>query len=315
MRDNLELFSIFDLEIIQQFLVIILRGEAGICEIAVHMAPFFEAPVIEEFEFLSNNERHDAVCKALLEHHQTTHTTIPVLEGMDGLEFLMKVDDDLQILFLYGVIACKKRLHTCVYLFRRAGGIAAHFVRKFLVVSHIEPRLAAVGSSCLQDPVNLFDEGFGKFLLCPVDDKVDASEVIGGFYDIIHIDALVRDADGVCLEDVPRLLMGKPAAFDVIGVVGKVDLGAVINASAHLALFLLPEPLKKRSRFHLALLGKRGVHGNIPRLSYKEGSFHLSGSTPVANGALGKIMLLCIPGNSDEVHMLSANIVLNQIQI
>ncbi len=70
-----------------------------------------------------------------------------------------------------------------------------------------------------------------------VDDIVDAAEVVGGLHDVIHIDAVFGDADHVGLEDIPGLLVGELAALDVVGVVGQVNLGAVVNATADFTLF------------------------------------------------------------------------------
>ena len=64
-----------------------------------------------------------------------------------------------------------------------------------------------------------------------VNDIVYASEVVGSLDDIIHVHRSVCDADGVCLEDVPRLLVGELAAFDVVGVVCEVNLCAVVDAA------------------------------------------------------------------------------------
>ena len=139
--------------------------------------------------------------------------------------------------------------------------------------------------------------------------------MIGGFHDVVHIDARVRDADGVGLEDVPRLLMCQLTALDVVGIVGEVDLGAMVYSTADLALLLLPEPLKKRSLFHLTPFRKHSIHGNIPCLSGKKGTFYLPGSTPIADGTFGKIMLFCKLSDGSKVHTLSANIRLNRIQI
>lgn len=90
--------SILNLKIVQQGFVVVLCGQAGVHEVAVKMAPFPEPSVVEEFEIFGDDERHDSVCETLFEHHQPSHTTVPVLEGMNGLELLVKVDNVLQCL-------------------------------------------------------------------------------------------------------------------------------------------------------------------------------------------------------------------------
>ena len=57
-----------------------------------------------------------------------------------------------------------------------------------------------------------------------VDDIVKASEVIHRLNDIIHINNPVANADGVRLKDMARLVMSQAAAFDMIGVIGQVNL-------------------------------------------------------------------------------------------
>ncbi len=64
-----------------------------------------------------------------------------------------------------------------------------------------------------------------------VDDIVEASEVIHRFNDIVHINNPVANADGVRLKDKARLVMSQAAAFDMIGVIGQVNLRTMIDAS------------------------------------------------------------------------------------
>ena len=82
-----------------------------------------------------------------------------------------------------------------------------------------------------------------------VDDIVDAAEVVGGLHDVIHIDAVFGDADRVGLEDIPGLLVGELAALDVVGVVGQVNLGAVVDAAADFTLFFFSESFEKGRGF------------------------------------------------------------------
>ena len=259
--------SILDFEILQQLLVVVLCGQAGIQEVAIHMAPFLQTSVVEEFQLIGDDERHDAVCKTLLEHHQPAHTTVPVLERVDGLKFLMEVDDVLQRLLLLGIVGCEEGLHTGVNFLRRAGGFASYLIGEFLVVAHVEPRLPAVRRAGLEDTMQLLYKGFREFFFRPVDDEIDATEVVGGFHDVVHVDALVRDADGVGFKDIACLLMGQATALDMVGVVGKVNLGPVIDAATDLSLLLLTESLQQRRCFYLSLLGKMCVLRDVPSLS------------------------------------------------
>ena len=41
----------------------VLGGEAGVCEVAINMAPFFGSSIIEHLEFVCDDKGDDAVCK------------------------------------------------------------------------------------------------------------------------------------------------------------------------------------------------------------------------------------------------------------
>ena len=47
-----------------------------------------------------------------------------------------------------------------------------------------------------------------------IDDKVYTTEVVGGFDDIVNIDTLIGNADGVGLKYVASLIMSETATFD-----------------------------------------------------------------------------------------------------
>ena len=255
------------------------------------MAPFAEASVVEQLEFFRDDERHDPVCKAFFEHHEASYPAVSVLEGVDGFELLMEVYDVFEGFAGPGIVGGEKGFHPRVDLVRRAGDVSTHFVGQFLVVADVEPGLAAVGSPGLQDPVQLLDEGLGESLLSPVDDEVDAAEVIGRLDDVIDVDALVADADRVGLENISGLLMRQTAPFDMVGVVGEVDLGPVVDAAPDPGFLLFAETLQQRTGLRLAFLRQRGVRRDAPGLSDQHGTFHLAGRTPVPDGAVGEGVL------------------------
>ena len=237
-------FSILDLEVVQQGLVVVLGGEASVHEISVYMPPLPKPPVIEELEILGNNKWNDSVRKAFLEHHKSSYPAVAILKRMDGLKFLMEVYDVLQGLESLGVICREKRLHPHMHLFRRAGRVPSHFIRKLLIVPDVEPRFETVRGAGLKKPVQFLDKRFGKPFLRPVNDKVDAAEVIHGLHDVIDIDTFVGYLDRVCLEDKPGLFMRQAAPLDMIGVVCEVYLGAVIDTTADPSFFFFPEALQ-----------------------------------------------------------------------
>ena len=75
-------------------------GEAGIGQEAVYMSPFVESAVIEQFEFIGNDKRYNAVGQTFLKHDQTAHTPVAVLKRMNLLEAYMEIEDVFQYLFL-----------------------------------------------------------------------------------------------------------------------------------------------------------------------------------------------------------------------
>ena len=84
---------------------------------------------------------------------------------------------------------------------------APNLIRQALVVAHYKPIFFAIGSACLQNQVQLLDEAFRQLIFSMVDDIIDTTEVVHCFYDIIHVDSLISDSNGVCLKDVSRLVV------------------------------------------------------------------------------------------------------------
>ena len=64
--------------------------------------------------------------------------------------------------------------------------------------------------------MQLFDQSFGDGLLGIPDNYINAFEVIGCFDYIIHIDNTILHANGVGFVDIPCLVMGQTAAFNVV---------------------------------------------------------------------------------------------------
>lgn len=94
---------------------------------------------------------------------------------------------------------------------RRAGVHPSHLVRQFLVIAHMKPGFPTARRAGFQDPVQFLNQVLGQLFIGPVDDQVDASEVVGRLHDIVDIHAFVRNADGIGLKDETRLLVRQPA--------------------------------------------------------------------------------------------------------
>ena len=260
------MLSVFDSEIVECGLILVLRRQAGVGQVAVDVAPFAKAAIVEHLEFVGDDKRYDAAVQALLEHDETPHTTIAVLERVNLLEADVQVEDVLQrVLRLdfvevrcdsaiferarmalaapsFGIIPLQKPLHAFLHPFRLTRLFATHLVRQTLIVAYGKPVLAAVAGSRLQDAMQLLDQLLCKRLLGLVDDQVDATEVVDSLHDVIYIYRFVSShTDGVCLKDIARLLMGQTAALNMVRVVGQVYLRLVIDAAIHLHRLLLAE--------------------------------------------------------------------------
>ena len=142
--------------------------------------------------------------------------------------------------------------------------------------------------------MEFFNQRFRQPVFGMIDDEVDAAEVVGGLHDVVHIDAIFGDADRVGLEDIPRLLVGKPAALDVVGVVGQINLGAVVNATADFTLFFFSESLEKGRGFLFASATPRQfcIGRQAPGLAGQERPGNFPGSAPVAHRPLRQTVLL-----------------------
>ena len=88
----------------QNGFVLILRCEAGVCEVTIDVTPFAEAAIIEELQIVCDDEGDDGVGEAFLEHDEATHTAIAILEGMNLLEADVEVEDVFEGLLFDGVI-------------------------------------------------------------------------------------------------------------------------------------------------------------------------------------------------------------------
>lgn len=194
-----------------------------------------------------------------------------------------------------------------MHLLGRTGLPAADFIGEAFVIADIEPFFLTIGGPGLEHPMEFFDQGLCQFVLGVVDDEVDATEVVGGLHDVVHVECLpVGDSDGVGFEDEPGLLVGEATAFDMVGVVGQIDLGAVVDAAAHLAFFLFAETLQEGRAFPFmdVVPGGYGVNRDAPGLAGEEGTVNLAGGAPVARRPHGDFMPFGEFGDGDVFHTL-----------
>ena len=134
--------------------------------------------------------------------------------------------------------------------------------------------------------MQLLDMRLGNLVCGMVDDIIDATEVVDGLHDVINARVLRGDAQGVGLKDIACLLLGQAAAFDMVGVVGQVNLYAMINAAFHLGFLLFAQCGKQGRHLFLVSSGQFGINGNVPCLSREESTFDFPCGAIVSGCAL-----------------------------
>ena len=131
----------------------VLGGEASVHQIAIRVPPLIQTSIVEQLEFVSNDERYDIVCQTFLEHQQATYAAITVLKGMNPLEAYMEIDNVFQCLSPNVTVAANQTLHLLMNLLGRASFQTSHLVRQPLVFAHGKPVLTTIRRSRLQHKV------------------------------------------------------------------------------------------------------------------------------------------------------------------
>ena len=114
--------------------------------------------------------------------------------------------------------------------------------------------------------------------------------MVGGLDHIVNLDRPVRCADGVRLKDIARLIVGKAAALDVVGVIGQIDLDFMINAAVQLRRFLGLQYLKKCLGcigFLVNAIGLLRGFGYVPCLSGQKCTVDFSFGAVPSHAAFG----------------------------
>lgn len=198
--------------------------------------------IVEHLQIIGDNKRDDVVPQALLKHQQPPHAAIAVLKGVDAFKAHMEIQNFGQSFAGAFIIGIQQLSHLRSYLFGLRSTLSAHFIGEFLVISHRKPSFAAVTGARLQNGVELFDEPLTDLSFGTIDDHVDAAEVIGRLYYVVHIHCRVSDADGIGFKNIAGLVVGQTAAFDVVGIIGQVNLHLVVDSAGELALlFTAPD--------------------------------------------------------------------------
>ena len=139
-----------DSEIFQILLEPILRGEAGIAEIAFFICPLVQSSVVKQFQIIVNDERHNIVAQAFLEQNQPSDSAVAVLERMDALELIVKFQQLVKALFLAHVVIGKEPFHFVGNHLGQSSFFSADLIREPLILPHRKPILAAVAGTAFQ---------------------------------------------------------------------------------------------------------------------------------------------------------------------
>ena len=157
-----------------------------------------------------------------------------------------------------------------------------------------KPLHAAARCSRFEHGVQFLDKRLGQPLLGTVDNEVDTAEMVRRLDNVVYTDAFALDADGIRLEGIARLFVRQSAAFDVVGVVGQVDLRLVVNAPFELHSLLLAQGNKQRRQFRAATFACRqsGIGGNVPCFSREERALDFPFGAIVTSRTLRNAVLL-----------------------
>ena len=80
------LVFIWNSEIIQICLELILCSQAGVAEIAPLVLPFLQAAIVIQLKFLVDDERHNIIPQTFLEQKKTADSAVAVLKRVDPLK-------------------------------------------------------------------------------------------------------------------------------------------------------------------------------------------------------------------------------------
>lgn len=195
-------------------------------------------------QFIGDDEWYYATLQALPKYQQTPHAAIAVLEWMDTFQPHVEVQYVVERYLFQRVVFCNQCLHTLVYLFRFRRCLTFHLVWQQFVFAHGKPIFLAVGGVGLQQLVQLFNVRLGDTVGGVVNNIVNAAEVVYRLDNIVDSGILGGDTESVGLKNVACLLFGQAATFNVVGVIGEVNLRTVVDAAFQPALFFLSQTRK-----------------------------------------------------------------------
>jgi len=131
--------SILNSKIVQILLKHVLRRKACIGQIALFSAPLMQPAIVKQLHIVVDDERHNTVAQALLEHDKPSDTTVAILEWVDRLKADVEVDDLLKRFVLRRIVLGKQLLDLVCDLLRRSSFLATQLVWHPLVIAYGKP--------------------------------------------------------------------------------------------------------------------------------------------------------------------------------
>ena len=91
--------------------------------------------------------------------------------------------------------------------------------------------------------MQMFDDIFRELILCNINHIIDRSEMMNRFQKIVHQNSVSR-IKSIRFKDLPCLIFGNTASFNMIRIVCHPDLKLMIETSGQLQFFLFTKYLK-----------------------------------------------------------------------
>ena len=230
-------FIVADTEVVKDSFHIVLHSQTYVQQAVLFFfkLPLFQSDVVEVLDILIDEERDNAISKALFQHQKPAYTAVSVVEGVYLFKSGMELSDVIQVERRLAFVFAEQVLYKTGYIFRQGGLYLADLIRVLLIIAYNSVICIILHNAVLQHTVELLYIVLSYRLIDGVEDVVEASEVICSLKYIIHRNSTV---DSACLIDLSGLVMCKSAAFDVVGVVSKINLHPVIYAALDLSALL-----------------------------------------------------------------------------
>ena len=142
----------------------------------------------------------------------------------------MEIDNVFYRLLFSVMIVAHQSLHLTMYIFGRTCILSANFIGQTFIIAYNKPVFTAARCARFQEKMKLLSKGLRHWHIRMVNDVVYATEMINCLNNVIHIDGLISHPDGICLKDISCLIMSQTATFDMVRIVGHINLCSMVDA-------------------------------------------------------------------------------------